>query len=469
MYKKESNSIIKHIDFVILDMLSLQISFILSYFIFRGIQSPYRQDIYRLMAIVIELIVLLVIFVNDTFKNVLKRSNLNEFKRTIQHAVYVAAISISFLYFLKAGVQEYSRLIVVWTFIIYIVLSYTVRILWKQRLNTRKEGEGAGKLLIVTHSSIAEKVVKNLKENNYSNYEFAGLVILDQDLTGTEIAGIPVVSSEADTAMYVCKQWIDEVLIIPLLRKPYPSELVNQLSETGVTYHINLAKINNEPGRKQFVEKIGDYTVLTTSMNSISPIQMFLKRLLDIVGGIVGCVFTMLLTIIIGPIIYINSPGPIFFSQTRIGKNGKPFKIYKFRSMYLDAEERKADLMAENKLNDNKMFKMDFDPRVIGNKILPDGTYKMGIGQFIRDTSLDEFPQFFNVLKGEMSLVGTRPPLTSEVENYSIRHRARLATKPGITGMWQVSGRSDITDFEEVVNLDRKYINDSNFPHQKVC
>ena len=104
------------------------------------------------------------------------------------------------------------------------------------------------------------------------------------------------------------------------------------------------------------------------------------------------------------------------------------------------------------------MFKMDFDPRVIGNKVLPDGSHKTGVGDFIRRTSLDEFPQFFNVLKGDMSIVGTRPPLISETNLYEPRHKARLAIKPGITGMWQVSGRSDITDFEEVVRLDKEYI-----------
>ena len=104
------------------------------------------------------------------------------------------------------------------------------------------------------------------------------------------------------------------------------------------------------------------------------------------------------------------------------------------------------------------MFKMDFDPRVIGNKVLPDGTKKTGIGHFIRESSIDEFPQFFNVLKGDMSIVGTRPPLPGEVSQYELHHRARLAIIPGITGMWQVSGRSSITDFEEIVNLDTKYI-----------
>ena len=164
--------------------------------------------------------------------------------------------------------------------------------------------------------------------------------------------------------------------------------------------------------------------------------------------------------IFVAPAIYISSPGPIFFAQERVGKNGKKFKMYKFRSMYMDAEARKAELMKQNKMSDAKMFKLDFDPRVIGNKVLPDGTRKTGIGDFIRRTSLDEFPQFFNVLKGDMSIVGTRPPLIGEVSEYELHHRARLAIKPGITGMWQVSGRSDITDFEEVVKLDTKYINE---------
>lgn len=124
----------------------------------------------------------------------------------------------------------------------------------------------------------------------------------------------------------------------------------------------------------------------------------------------------------------------------------------------MDAEERKKELLKQNQHGDGLMFKMEADPRIIGCKILPDGKVKKGIGNFIRDWSLDEFPQFFNVLKGDMSLVGTRPPTLDEWERYEPHHRARLAVRPGITGLWQVSGRSKITDFEEVVRLDTKYI-----------
>ena len=301
-----------------------------------------------------------------------------------------------------------------------------------------------------------------MKKNNYARFHMAGVSVIDEDWIGRTIEKIPVVANLETTPMYVCKEWIDEVLIVLSDHLPYPEELIKKLSETGVTIHLNLAKVSSVPGKKQFVEKVGVYTVLTTSINYASVFQLALKRAMDIVGGLLGCILTGLIFLVVAPMIYIVSPGPIFFSQERVGKNGRKFKIYKFRSMYIDAEERKAELMDKNKLGDGKMFKMDFDPRVIGNKILPDGRYKTGIGDFIRRTSLDEFPQFFNVLKGDMSIVGTRPPLISETNLYELHHRARLAIKPGITGMWQVSGRSDITDFEEVVSLDKEYISNWN-------
>ena len=183
---------------------------------------------------------------------------------------------------------------------------------------------------------------------------------------------------------------------------------------------------------------MGNYTVVTTCINMASAGQLILKRIMDICGGLVGCILTGIIFLFVAPAIYIKSPGPIFFSQYRVGKNGRKFKIYKFRSMYMDAEERKKELMKQNRVSDGLMFKMENDPRVIGSEKGPG----KGIGNFIRKTSLDEFPQFFNVLKGDMSLIGTRPPTVDEWEKYELHHRARLAIKPGLTGMWQVSGLS---------------------------
>ena len=317
-------------------------------------------------------------------------------------------------------------------------------------------------LLIITTKEAAEKVVSNMEEHNYARFHIAGLAIIDENMVGSSFGGVTVVANRSTAPEYVCKEWIDEVFVVLSPNYGYPKELMKELGETGVTIHLNLAKITNEPGKRQFIEKIGDYTVLTTSLNYSSAKQLCAKRCMDIAGGLAGCILTGVIFLFVAPIIYMQSPGPIFFSQERVGKNGKKFKMYKFRSMYMDAEERKAELMKDNKLGDGKMFKLDFDPRVIGNKVLPDGSHKTGVGDFIRRTSLDEFPQFYNVLRGDMSIIGTRPPLISETNLYELHHRARLAIKPGITGMWQVSGRSDITDFEEVVRLDKEYITNWN-------
>ena len=209
---------------------------------------------------------------------------------------------------------------------------------------------------------------------------------------------------------------------------------------------------------QQMIEQFAGYTVITSSTNAVYPFEYIMKRMIDIAGGLVGCILTVFVVMIVGPMIKKASPGPIFYTQERIGLNGKRFKIYKIRSMVMDADARKKELSAQNRVADGMMFKLDFDPRIIGNKILADGTYVTGIGDLIRRTSLDEFPQFFNVLKGDMSLVGTRPPTVDEWEKYKLHHRARLAMRPGITGLWQVSGRSNITDFEEIVRLDTQYI-----------
>lgn len=457
MYRKDSEGWLKHGDFIVLDMICLQLAFILAY-AFRGYGfNVYGDILYRNMAIFLGFADLVVIFTSGTMKSVLKRGHYKEFVTTLKNAVAVGALAIAYLFIIQEG-QSFSRMILITTIVIYLILTYAIREIWKNSLHKKMENGGDKKLLIITSKAVAENVVHSMQENNYARYSLAGVVVIDEDCTGEKICGVPVVAGESDVPMYVCQEWIDEVLIVISENLPYPDGLIDKLTETGVTVHLNLAKITNQTGKRQFVEKVGSYTVLTTSLNYASFGQLFLKRLMDICGGLVGCIFTGIITIFVGPAIYLASPGPIFFSQERVGKNGKKFKMYKFRSMYMDAEARKAELMKENKLGDGKMFKMDFDPRVIGNKVLPDGSHKTGVGDFIRRTSLDEFPQFFNVLKGDMSIVGTRPPLISETNLYEPRHKARLAIKPGITGMWQVSGRSDITDFEEVVRLDKEYI-----------
>lgn len=456
MYRRESEGWFKHYDFVLLDMICLQVSFMVACLL-RGYGLwPYESFLYRNMAILLELVDVIVLFLFQTLKGVLKKGHYQNFVITIRHVLIVGASAVMYLFLIQRG-QQYSRLVFVMHMVLYLISTYIVREWRKASLRKKMEDGGERSLLIITRKDLAEEVVTNMKKHNYARYKLAGIALMDSYQTGQEIQGIPVVANAERAATYVCQEWIDEVLVVPG-DEPYPGRYMKHLEKTGVTIHRNLTQIIWKTGKKQCVGKIGNYTVLTTSINYASPFQILLKRLMDITGGIVGCVITGIIFLFIAPAIYRSSPGPIFFSQERVGKNGKKFKMYKFRSMKMNAEEEKEKLMKHNKMGNGRMFKLDFDPRVIGNEILPDGTTKTGIGDFIRRTSLDEFPQFFNVLKGDMSIVGTRPPLKDEVDLYEIHHRARLAIKPGITGLWQVSGRSDITDFEEVVRMDKEYI-----------
>lgn len=198
------------------------------------------------------------------------------------------------------------------------------------------------------------------------------------------------------------------------------------------------------------VEKCQEVPLLAFQQNCYSATGLLYKRLLDIVGGIVGSLLCLVLYPFVALAIKIDSPGPVLFKQPRAGLNGRTFRLYKFRTMYVDAEERKQELMAANEMQ-GAMFKMENDPRITR------------VGGWLRKTSLDEFPQFLNVLRGEISLVGTRPPTLDEVERYEDWHYRRISAKPGITGLWQISGRNKITDFDEIVSLDCQYIEDWRF------
>lgn len=179
-----------------------------------------------------------------------------------------------------------------------------------------------------------------------------------------------------------------------------------------------------------------------------SKTYLALKRVIDIVGSIAALIVLLPLLLIVMLLVKLDSKGPALFVQKRYGKDGKLFNMYKFRSMCMDAEEKLEQIQHMNEA-DGLMFKIKADPRLTR------------LGRFIRRTSIDELPQLLNVLKGEMSLVGPRPPLPNEVEKYSERHKLRLTVKPGLTGLWQISGRSNL-GFEDMVRLDLKYITERN-------
>ena len=456
MYRKKGRGWTKHIDFMLLDVLCMQIAFIFSYIWRFGLGNPYIDEDYRILAVAFLFIDFFVEIVSDAFKNVLKRGYLDEFIVTCKHVALVEIITTFFLFTTQMG-EIYSRMSYYIMIPIYILVSYLGRMVFKKIIKKRGFASSKESLFVIAPEKLLRETLQGLKENGFGYTQIVAAAT-DADLNGKTICEIPIVANHDGIVDYACEEWVDEVLIPPCAESEYPYEMADIFLEMGIAVHRGITKNKVMAGSFNQIEKIGDYTVITASLNYARTTQLLAKRGMDILGGLVGCIITLIVTIFVGPAIYIASPGPIFFAQERIGRNGRKFKMYKFRSMYMDAEERKKELMAQNKVSDGMMFKMDFDPRIIGNKILPDGTKKTGIGQFIRKTSIDELPQFWNILKGDMSLVGTRPPTLDEWEKYEPHHRARMSFRPGLTGLWQVSGRSNITDFEEVVKLDTQYI-----------
>ena len=446
MYKKSSTGWLKHLDFMILDIICLQLAFIMGFFLRHHSLNPYGNTIYRNEAIVFALIQVMIMFFDDSFKNVMKRGYLAEIGKTVKNMIYIIVLGVFYLFLIREG-DQFSRATIILTGVIYGSISYLMRVGWKMFLKKRGSGEHSGRsLLIITTEKQSQSVVKSMLDFDYIGVRPTGVVLVDQDRTGRKIHGVPVVSSLANAAEYVCREWFDEVLIVLPEGREIPQKVFDAFTEMGITIHVKIADVNEMQGKNQTVERMGNYTVITTCINMASAGELILKRIMDICGGLVGCILTGIIFLFVAPAIYIKSPGPIFFSQYRVGKNGRKFKIYKFRSMYMDAEERKKELMKQNRVSDGLMFKMEDDPRVTK------------VGKFIRRTSIDELPQFFDVLRGDMSLVGTRPPTVDEYKQYESHHKRRLSMKPGITGLWQVSGRSDIEDFEEVVKLDVAYI-----------
>lgn len=458
MYREKEQGHLRSWDFLLLDIAAMYISYVLV-FLYRGASAALFWEELNITVLTFYFIGnIFSVLLLENYKDIRQRGCWKEFFATFSHVALTTASVIVGLYMMKLGGAQ-SRLQIFITACVYVVMSFGFRLVYKRYIRTHISTEAASLLLFTTYQE-AKRAIRNItKTEARSAYWIVGIVILDRDMQGEEICGIPVVANRDNALDYARREWVDEVLfdIAEDYARP-DNDMINSFLTMGITTHTKLYSQADDFEWKRTVEKIGDSMVFTRSVQMVTPRQALLKRVLDITGGVIGCVLCVLVAVVIGPIIYINSPGPIIYASTRIGKNGKKFRFYKFRSMYLDADARKAEFMAQNRVKDGMMFKLNWDPRIIGNKELPDGTRKTGIGEFIRKTSLDEFPQFWNVLKGDMSLVGTRPPTEDEWEKYGPHHRARMAVKPGITGMWQVSGRSEITDFEEVVKLDCTYI-----------
>ncbi|QHQ59969.1 exopolysaccharide biosynthesis polyprenyl glycosylphosphotransferase [Anaerocolumna sedimenticola] len=441
-YSKEPPSI----RLLLLDVATLILAYALAAFARFGVVLEYiKSENYSILLIVCILVYIAVFYMTDSSTGFFRRGFTQELKMVISRNL-LSVLCVSTILFLSKRGIIYARLFFIEFFVFYMCLNYLARQYYKVIMLTYfKESERSSKIMLITTYRKALEIIPKMKSANLSEQKITSIAILEKDMTGKEILGIPVKAGIHNFLETIRYETVDEVFIsVPPRMQLYLEEIIEELELMGIKVKLNIDTFGLNIKEKK-VESYSGYHVLVFNKKEYQASKLVIKRFIDIIGAMIGVLITGLLTIFIAPAILMESPGPVFFSQTRIGKNGRRFKIYKFRSMYPDAEERKLSLLGQNEMQ-GFMFKLSEDPRITK------------VGKFIRKTSIDEFPQFLNVLMGDMSLVGTRPPTEDEFLNYESRHRRRLTLKPGLTGIWQTSGRSSITNFEEVVRMDLEYI-----------
>lgn len=388
---------------------------------------------------------LLSYYLFDWNVNIFKRGYYIELVAVFKYNLVLIFFLSFFLYITKIA-EDFSRLMFGYFFCYNILLTYIGHLLLKKYFTTvYRTSAGSSKVFVITTSVYADEVSKKLTTSEEWSFEITGMALMDIDNKGLSIQGIPVIADRKDLFEQFKTKVVDEIFIhLPDYSKEDIEELIIKFESMGITVHVNIDYFNNVIAHKT-TEIFAGFTVLSYEASTFDYRRLFVKRIMDIIGAIVGLAVTVVLTPFIALAIKLDSKGPVFFAQKRVGKNGRYFKLYKFRSMYTDAEAQKKELMEQNEMV-GPMFKVEHDPRITK------------VGAFLRKTSMDELPQFYNILIGNMSLVGTRPPTIDEFNQYELYYRRRLSIKPGLTGLWQVSGRSNITDFREVVKLDLEYI-----------
>ncbi len=442
------------------DFVSLVASVAVAWLIMDGLfgkMTDFREPRLVLEACVMLFIAyVLTFFVFDQSENIVTRSSTREVEIAVGFNTMLALLDVACLALTKATMLD-SRYFLIAVPLVNVFMMLGSHALLKKLLTRSKYTKGFRSLVgIVTTWERAPAIIQDLRKD--WSKQLTGIAVLEavaEDVAG-EIEGVAV-KANYDTFMDWLRQAaLDEIYIdIPTESGNTLIPYLEEIESMGLTVHFRLPvldRIEEACGSEtsavrmsRVLSRCAGGNVVTMGTGELRLHDQILKRGLDILGGLVGCIISIPIIAIVAIPLKLESPGPLIFKQRRVGRNGRVFYIHKLRSMYVDAEERKKELMAQNEMN-GLMFKMEDDPRITK------------VGSFIRKTSIDELPQFFDVLCGSMSLVGTRPPTLDEYNQYESHHKRRLSMKPGITGLWQVSGRSDIEDFEEVVRLDVQYI-----------
>ena len=309
----------------------------------------------------------------------------------------------------------------------------------------RKKGYNYRNFLIVGTGQRAQNFISLIEKRNEWGLKVIGLVDEDPSKKGQVINGYKVLGSFDDVPSIINSNVVDEVIfVVPRSWMDRIEGVMRCCEIEGLKIHIALDYFDLKLSRPRQTDFHG-FPLLTFESTSDKIWQLFIKRLFDVIFSSLAIFFLSPLFIVLAVIIKATSEGPVFFRQERCGLNGRRFMLYKFRTMFKDAEAKLEDLRKFNEM-EGPVFKMENDPRITG------------IGKFLRKFSLDEFPQLWNVLRGDMSLIGPRPPIPKEVEKYDYWQRRRLSMKPGLSCLWQISGRNKISSFDEWMKLDLEYI-----------
>ena len=443
---EKKNRIIELYVLLAVDLITIYVSYLIAYFLrFSSLLTLKTEETHRTVLLCLILSCMVYSFFLDWNRNFIKRGYFVEIVAITKYNCIVLMVTAVLLFLLRQ-IDFFSRLVFIYFAIGNEILTFLTHFLTKKMLRKYyKSNHSRVRVMVVSEWEGLENVIWNLKKVLPVNYEITALCVTDHDLSGSRQYDIPVVAGR-ENLMEIARQLpFDEVFMnLPHEERKTVRGLIKDFESMGAVCHYNI-EIADWNEKESSVGQFGNYTVITYTINHMDYRRLMIKRLMDIIGGFVGLCFTAVLTPFVAFAIKLDSKGPVFFSQIRIGKNGRRFKIYKFRSMYIDAEARKKELQKENEMQ-GLMFKIKEDPRITR------------VGRFIRKTSIDELPQFYNILIGDMSLVGTRPPTEDEFEHYSLYYRRRLCMTPGLTGLWQVNGRSKVENFDDVVKYDLEYI-----------
>ena len=379
-------------------------------------------------------------YVSDYSKNFKCRSIAEELIQTIKYELVYLLLALVVFPLLAPDLPYLSIYKFLWIIgvntLFILVLNFFIRKVWRFLSRKKKYTQ---RILLVTTRSRVERVLNQLSTYEYG-YVSAVCIVDDEPF---EASNFTVVTLD-NLVTYATRSVVDQVVINLPSENFLIADFVSQFETMGLPVAVNIAALEFVTNSEKAIQRFGNSSVVNFSTTFYRSSDVALKRMIDIIGSLFGLVICGIVSIFLIPLIK-RDGGPAIFAQDRVGRNGRVFKFYKFRSMRVDAEEIKKDLMSQNQMQGG-MFKIENDPRVTK------------IGHFIRKTSLDELPQFWNVLKGDMSLVGTRPPTLDEYMKYTPEQKRRLSFKPGITGLWQISGRSNITNFDDVVKLDITYL-----------